>query len=195
MKKLLLASTLLLSVGAVEAAQSIRWDSATLSYISVDLSGNHLTGVGVEATKLVSKNIIVSANYGAVSDDITLLGSTVKVDLDTLSVGVGFRHPYSKNTDFFGIVSYEEMEFNASYQNNFDAESDNGYGLQAGVRTLINERIELSGSINYIDLDEESEVGFDLSTMYHVSERFSASFGYSKYDEVDAIFLSAILFF
>jgi opacity protein-like surface antigen len=195
MKKVVLASALLLSIGSIQAAESVRWDSASLSYQSVDLDGDKLTGFGVSGIKLIGKDFFVAGSYSSVSDDIDVFGSKVDLDLNKLSVGLGYRHAISNNTDLFGIVSYQDVEIEASFQGNSGDESENGYGLQAGIRSLVTENIELSGSLSYVDIADESETGFDVSAMYHFTEKFSAGVGYGKSDDVDSLSLSAILFF
>lgn len=195
MKKLVLASALLLSMGTIQAAESVRWDSASLSYQSVDIDGDKLTGFGISGTKLVSDNLFIVGSYASVSDDIDVFGSKVDVDFNTLSVGLGYRHAISTTTDFFGIVSYQNMEVEASFQGNFEDVSENGYGLEAGLRSLVTAQLELSGSISYVDIADESETGFNVSAMYHFTDQFSAGVGYSKSDDLDSLSLSAIIFF
>jgi len=195
MKKLVLASALLLSMGTIQAAESIRWDSASLSYQSVDLDGDKLTGFGIAGTKLVGDNVIIAGSYASVSDDIDVFGSKVDVDFNTLSIGLGYRHAISSTTDFFGIVSYQDMEFEASFQGNSEDDSENGYGLQAGLRSLVTAQLELSGSLSYVDIADESETGFNVSAMYHFTDQFSAGVGYGKSDDVDSLSLSATIFF
>ncbi len=195
MKKLVLASALLLSMGTIQAAESVRWDSASLSYQSVDLDGDKLTGFGISGTKLVSDNVFIAGSYASVSDDIDVFGSKVDVDFNTLSIGLGYRHAISTTTDFFGIVSYQDMEVEASFQGNSEDDSENGYGLQAGLRSLVTAQLELSGSLSYVDIADESETGFNVSAMYHFTDQFSAGVGYSKSDDVDSLSLSATIFF
>ena len=194
MKKVVLVSALLLSIGSIQAAESVRWDSASLSYQSVDIEGK-LTGFGVSGTKLIGEDFFIAGSYSSVSDDADFFGSKVELDFNTLSVGLGYRHAISNKTDLFGIVSYEDMEVKASFQGESDSESENGYGLQAGIRSLVTENIELSGSLSYVDIADESETGFDVSAIYHFTNQFSAGIGYGKSDEWDTLSLSAVLFF
>lgn len=195
MKKVVLTSILLLSVSSIQAAESVRWDSASLSYQSVDLDGDKLTGFGVSGTKLIGENIFIAGSYSSVSDDVEVFDSKLDFDFNTLSVGFGYRHEISGNTDFFGIVSYEDREVEVSFQGDSDDVSDNGYGLQAGIRSLVSEKIELSGSLSYIDIADESDTIFNVSAMYHFTNQFSVGAGYSKSDDADSLNLSAILFF
>ncbi len=88
MKKVVLVSALLLSIGSIQAAESVRWDSASLSYQSVDIEGK-LTGFGVSGTKLIGEDFFIAGSYSSVSDDDDFFGSKVELDLNTLSVGLG----------------------------------------------------------------------------------------------------------
>jgi opacity protein-like surface antigen len=195
MKKVVLVSALLLSMGSIQAAESVRWDSASLSYQSVDVEGDKLTGFGVSGTKLIGEDFFIAGSYSSLSDDVDLFGSKLELDFNTLSVGLGYRHAISNKTDLFGIVSYEDMEVKASFQGESDSESENGYSLQAGIRSLVTENIELSGSLSYVDITDGSETSFDVSAIYHFTNQFSAGIGYGKSDDLDTLSLSAVLFF
>jgi opacity protein-like surface antigen len=195
MKKVVLVSALLLSMGSIQAAESVRWDSASLSYQSVDVEGDKLTGFGVSGTKLIGKDFFIAGSYSSLSDDVDLYGSKLELDFNTLSVGLGYRHAISNKTDLFGIVSYEDMEVKASFQGESDSESENGYSLQAGIRSLVTENIELSGSLSYVDITDGSETAIDVSAIYHFTNQFSAGIGYGKSDDLDTLSLSAVLFF
>jgi len=195
MKRVVLASALLLSLGTAQAAESPRWDSASISYQSVDVDGDKLTGFAVSGSKLLGEDFFVIGSYGNASDDIEIYNSNVEVDFNTLSVGLGYRHSISQSTDFFGVVSYEDVEVEASYQGNSESVSDNGYGLRIGVRSMLSEKVELSGSIQYMDIADETETAFGISALYNFTEQFSAGVGYSKADDVDALSVSAVYFF
>lgn len=201
MKKVVLASALLLSIGFVQAAESVRWDSASLSYQSVDIDIFKLTGFGVSGTKLIGEDFFIAGSYSSVSgdndDDKSSSSAAVDLDLNTLSVGLGYRHAISSKIDLFGVFSYQNIE-NKMYiygrpfgQNG----SENGFVLQAGIRSLVSEHIELSGSLSYVDIADESDTGFNVSAMYHFTDQISAGLGYGKSDDANSLSLSAVLFF
>lgn len=195
MKKAVLVSALLLSVGAAQAAESPRWDRVSASYQSVDVDSETLTGFGVSGSKLIGEDFFVTASYASSSDDIDVFGTKVDVDFNTLSAGLGYRYAISNNSDVFGVVSYEDVELDASAQGVSDSASDNGYGLTAGIRSMVSDKIELTGSIQYIDIADESETAFSVSGLYNFTEQFSAGLGYTKADDVDTISVSATYFF
>ena len=191
MKQVVLASALLLSLGTAQAAESPRWNSASISYQSVDIDGDKLTGFAVSGSKLLGEDFFVVGSYGNASDDI----EGIEFDFNTLSVGLGYRYAISQNTDFFGVVSYEDVEVEVSYQGNSESVSDNGYGLRVGIRSMLSEKVELSGSLQYVDIADETETAFGISALYNFTEQFSAGVSYSKVDDVDTLSVSAIYFF
>jgi hypothetical protein len=195
MKKVVLVSALLLSLGTAQAEESPRWDSASISYQSVDIDGDKLTGFTISGSKLLGEDFFVVGSYGNASDDIEIYNSSVEVNFNTLSVGLGYRYSISKTTDFFGVVSYEDMEVEASYPGNSESESENGYGLKVGVRSMLSEKVELAGSLQYVDIADETETAFGVSALYNFTDQFSAGVGYSKADDVDTLSVSAVYFF
>ncbi len=195
MKKVVLASALLLSLGTAQAAESPRWDSASISYQSVDIDGDKLTGFAISGSKLLGEDFFIVGSYGNASDDIEIYNSSIEFDFNTLSVGLGYRYSISQTTDFFGVVSYEDVEVEASYQGNSGSESENGYGLTIGVRSMLSEKVELSGSLQYVDIADETETAFGVSALYNFTEQFSAGVGYSKADDADTLSVSAVYFF
>jgi hypothetical protein len=195
MKKLVLASALLLSISSAQAAESVRWDSASISYQSVDVTGTKLTGFGVSGTKLLGEDFFITGSYSSVSDELDTYGSKVDLDYSRLSAGVGYRHAIYNNTDVFGIVSYQDWELDTSSRYESQGASDNGYGLQVGIRSLVTENIELSGAVAYLDIGEEAETGINVSAMYHFTSQFSVGAGYEKIDKLDTLSLSAVFFF
>ncbi|GAB3003091.1 outer membrane beta-barrel protein [Psychrosphaera aestuarii] len=195
MKKLLLASALLLSMGSAHAADKVRWDSVSASYESLDLDGSKFTGFGVSGTKLLNENVFLTGSYSSVSDDVTVYGSTIDFELNSLSVGAGYRYALSNTTDFFGVVSYVDLSAEVSGFGTSGDGSESGFGLEGGVRSLLNEQFELMGSISYVDVADDSEVGFGVKGIYHFNEQFSASLGYQSGDDTDGISAAVIMFF
>jgi hypothetical protein len=59
MKKIVLTTALLLSLGSVKAPDSVRWDSVSLSYESADLDGATWLKVGLIIYVLINMRIIV----------------------------------------------------------------------------------------------------------------------------------------
>jgi opacity protein-like surface antigen len=124
-----------------------------------------------------------------------VFGDRVDFDFNTLSVGLDYRYAISQNSDFFGVFSYEDVEVEASYQGDSESVSDNGFGLTVGVRSMLSEKFELSGSIQYVDIADETETAFSVSALYNFTDQVSAGVGYSKADDEDTLSVSAVYFF
>ena len=195
MKKIVFVSTLLLSLGTAHAVESPRWDMASISYQSSDVDGEKLTGLSVLISKSLGENFFVVSRYGSFSGDMEVSNVSVDLYFTNLSVGLGSRYSIAKNTDFFGVLSYENVEIENSAPEYYLSDSNSGYGLQIGVRSMISEKVELNGSINYVDIEDESETGFGVSALYNFTGQFSAGVGYSQSGDVDSMSVSAVCFF
>ena len=181
----------LLSFGAAQAAESPRWDRASVTYQSVDLDGDKFTGFAIAGSKLLGEDFFVVASYGNAADE----DSGFEIDFNTLSLGLGYRYALSQSTDLFTAISYEDIEVEFSYRNSSESISENGYGAQIGVRSMVSEKIELSASIDYIKFADDTATGFSTSALYNFSDQFSAGVGYSKIEDEDTLSLSAVYFF
>jgi hypothetical protein len=195
MKKVVLTSALLLSLGSAQAAESPKWDSVSVSYQSVDLDSETFTGFGISASKLLGDNFFVTGAYNKASDDVQVFDASVDLDLSTTTLGLGYRLPLSENTDFFGVLSYEDMDAEASYQGSSENMGENGFGAKIGVRSMVSDKVELGASIQYVDITEDSDTVFAVSALYNFTKNFSAGIGYSKAEDMDTLSVSAYYFF
>lgn len=191
MKKLLLGSALLLAFSQVSANEGPKWDSLSIGYQNVDLSGIDVSGFTFSGSKLVNDNVFFFGNVSMNSDTV----GGIDFDLDTTTLGVGYRHGISDKTDFFGSLSYEKLEVEASGRGLSDSADGNGYGLTVGLRSMASDKVELLGSLGYIDIEDDSEAEFAVGAYYHFTDRFALGLNYSKIDELKTTGLSATLFF
>ncbi|MEW6999215.1 outer membrane beta-barrel protein [Colwelliaceae bacterium BS250] len=204
MKKLILGTVLLLPLGSIMAAESIRWDRVDVSYESVDRGRDKWTGFGLSATNLLGENVFIVGSYTSVSDDLDTLfkdgekdayNTTIDSDINTFSAGLGYRHSLFNTTDLFGVISYENKEYKLSIFNHSDSQSENGYGLKAGLRSLVTNKIELTGSVGYEKIFDSSETELKVSALYHFTDQFSIGLSYGKSDDVDSGTASVSWFF
>lgn len=198
MIKIVLASVFLLSVNSIHAAESIRWDSVSLSYQSADIEDFETTGYGIYGSKLISNDFFIEGNYSSVSGKyVDYYLAAVSSDFNTLVVGLGYRYDIFSKTDLFGVISYKNIEKELYLHDRpFGLNgSESGITLKAGIRSLASENIELRGSISYTDIADESDTGFNVSAMYHFTSLLSAGIGYGKSDDTNILSISTILFF
>lgn len=195
MKKSLIASTLLLAANCVFAGQSPNWDTLSVSYHSSELEDLNLKGFGLSGTKLISDDFFISGSYSSISDDITIWTSDINLEYDNLGLGLGFRQATSENTDFFAIASIHRLEYSVSSGGDSESTSDTGLGLQAGVRTMANEKVELSASLSHISVEDESEFGINVAAMFHLTPNFGLGFGFGKAEDTTNMNATASFFF
>ncbi len=190
MKHLLLLSVLALTVSNIANAESLRWDSGSLYFLSTDVEdGDSLSGLGIQGMKSLNKNFFVFGLYERTHDYYG--------DYKTASAGLGYRYYVTRNIAFWGAVSgiSLKLERGSPYSFNYRSEKNNGYGLQVGIRALATANIELSSSIQYIDIGDESQTGLGVSALYNFTKHLSTEVSLRKTDDSDTTALSFKYFF
>lgn len=170
---LLAAATLLSS--QVFAA-SPKWDLVELDYVKIDIDDSNIEpdGFAVKWSSLVTDNIFVTGSYSATRDKI----NNVDLDYDNWNLGVGYKYSLGKSTDWFGTLSYVDVE--AAANSRFAATSidDNGFEITTGLRSMLTEKFELAGEISYVDIGDADETTITAKAYYYVTDNFALSAGY-----------------
>ena len=189
MKMNKVALLLLSSVFATPAAfaETPHFNYVSGGYLNADLDGDDANGWTLDGSKLLGDNFFVSGQYKTVGDS----EDGLDVDLNWLSAGVGYRTAMSESTDFYGLVTYENIETEVSYSGSDFSDDENGYGLSAGVRSMLTDSIEIDGRLGYIDIADDSETAITLGARYYVNTNFSVGTSYTTIDDLDYISLTA----
>ncbi|MCQ8891150.1 porin family protein [Pseudoalteromonas carrageenovora] len=168
-------------------AESPNFNYVSAGYLNGDIDGDDADGWTLDGSTLLGENFFLSGQYQTVgnSDD------GLDVDLNWLSAGAGYRTAISASTDFYGLLTYENVEAEASYRGNSASEDENGYGLSIGVRSMLSDSIELDGRLGYIDIEDESETSITLGARYYMNKNFSIGANYTTIDELDLVSLTA----
>jgi len=195
MKKAVIAVALGCCAGIAQADQGPKWDGFSLSYQSVDFLDEKLTGFGLSGTKLINEDLFLAGSYSSISGDTRIFSQSIDIELNQLSLGLGFRTAISPETDFYGIVSYESIEAKAGYMGSSDSASENGYGLRAGIRSMVSESVELSAGLAHVSDGDESDNYFNVGAAYFFTDQFSLGLGYSSSSDIDTTSLSASIYF
>lgn len=177
MKKLVLATAILCAAGAVHAAESPEWNYVGVNYQDYDFDGLSLDGFGLTGSALLGENVFITGDYSQTS------GSGV--DIDWLSVGVGYKHAVSSKTDLYGALSYEDLGGDAS---------ETGYGLTAGIRSMVTSAVELGAALEHVDIDG-TETGASVSAKYYFSDKFSVGASLGSIGDIDTMSVGAFLHF
>ena len=187
MKRTILASIFgVLSLNAFAASPS--YDFVKAGYVQADIedAGDfEPTGFQIQGFKSLNENVYLTGRYGQLGEDV----SGVDIDLDYASAGVGYRYGLTQNTDFFGEVTYEYVNIDVELDS-ISGEDDNGYGITAGIRSMLSEQFELRGAIRYIDI-EDDETAFEIGADYFFTPQLSFGATYVIADDVDLLGVSA----
>ena len=191
----LITSTLFLILGSANAADKPNWNTAGLSLNLSDLETQELEGFGISGSKLMTNKVFITGSYNSVGTAVdTFVGTTltsVDIDLNMLSMGVGYRHAVAPTTDLFGVLSYENIEAEASLGSFSDSDDNGGIGITVGVKAAVTSAIELTASAGIVEIDDLSESRTKISGKYQINNKFSVGAGYESYSELDTLSLSA----
>lgn len=130
-----------------------------------DISGIEVDGDGyaIGGSIEVGENFHLFADYAATDFDFG-------VDFDQYSLGVGYHASITNNLDAVFEVSYVRAEAEVI---GFSVDDD-GYGASIGVRSMLGERFELGGSVNYVDLGSGSDdTSLDGTARYYLTPAFA----------------------
>ena len=94
------------------------------------------------------------------------------LDVDYAQLSLGYRYAVNSSSDVYVAVSYEDVTFELSGNDSKLKSSENGYGVQVGVRSIVTDNIELSGSLGMVSIDSESDTAYDLGANYFFNESF-----------------------
>lgn len=168
-------------------AESPNFNYVSAGYLDGDIDGDDADGWTFDGSTLLGENFFLSGQYQTVgnSDD------GVDVDFNWLSAGLGYRTAISASTDFYGLVTYENVEVEASYRGSSISDDENGYGLSVGIRSMVSDNIELDGRLGYIDIADESETSFTVGARYYFNNNFSLGANYTTLDGLDLVGLTA----
>ena len=167
MKKLL---GLVLVVFAFPAfAADINYNFVQAGYQQVDIDGasEDADGFALSGSFEVGENVFVSAGYGRLEwDDFGF-----DTEVDTISVGVGYHVPVSDTMDFYGSLSAIQVDASIAGLGSGD---DNGFGATIGLRSMVGDNVELTGSIGYADVgDFGDDTTVGVGALYNFTENFS----------------------
>ena len=185
-----LIGVLMLS-GAAAMADDISYSRIQATYQEVDLDAGG--GVDVDGDGFgVGGSIAFSDNwYGFVNYSTADLESVV--DLTILTIGGGWHTAISTNTDFYAELGFADGEIEVS---GFGSEDDSGYSVEVGIRTMMNENLELYGNIGQVDFDDFGDgTSIGAGLWYTVSGNLALGLGADFEDDVSTYGFGVRLYF
>lgn len=99
----------------------------------------------------------------------------------------------SNGADFFATLSYLRAEVSAS---GFGSAEEDGYGATVGVRSMLNDQVELHGSIGYSDLGDGADgTAFNVGALYSFTDSFALGLDIGLDEDVTQYGLGARFYF
>jgi hypothetical protein len=189
-----LSLVVVICLGDYAAAQEIRYSWMDMSFMGqdvgrqgslsplpgqvVDISASDGSGVRFRGSVGTWKNFYVMVDYG--STDINLSGLVTNAntgfeeviedefDYTTIRGGIGLRYPLRYDTDIFGELTYDSLDFDfGSFAGeNFDMDRQEAGGT-LGVRTMFGDHLQAYLHVRYTALgDADLTTGFfDTDTL------------------------------
>ncbi|MGB0834068.1 MAG: outer membrane beta-barrel protein [Psychrobium sp.] len=179
MKKLLISTALVFASTPLLATESPQWNTASISYQKTDADDADFRGFALDGTVLVNENVYLTGDASSTSDDVRGLD----IDYRRFSLGVGYQFAVNETTDFFTQLTYEDLSLKASRNNDYLEIDGNGYGVTAGLRSMYYDRVEMLGSVGFVEIENDEELEFTIGAKYHFNDQFSAGVEYNKLDE------------
>lgn len=180
-KALTLLTALFTSVSATLSfpalADTPDWRYVEGGYTKIDFDDDESfepDGFNVPSRYLLNSNIFLNGEYNRVEE-----GS---FDLDLLTLGAGYRMPINSTTDAYFTANFEQLDA--------DATDENGYSINAGLRSMVTEQIELNGEIGYYDVFD-GEATIKIGANYYVTPQWAFGASYKSVDDLDILQVNA----
>ncbi len=143
-----------------------------------DLAGASLDGYFAHVSIESNKNIRLMARWGDATGSVQ--GQSAK--RRDFEFGIGFHNQINRQLDATFDIKFLRSQSQALGTRTTDA----GYGIEGGLRGLLNDYIELNGSIEFRDL-VDTEIGLRLGGMVHFTRNIGLSAGYTYFGEQQSL--------
>jgi hypothetical protein len=153
------------------AKSGLDYNYAELSYdkhdFDVSRAPDNIDGDGftLSGSFKVADEWHVYASYGTANLDFG-------IDVDTWALGLGYSYSLKPNMDLYGRVLYIDQSADVGP---FSAH-DNGLGLQFRIRARVNDKVEVEGGVQYLDV-ASSDTSLQASVRYYFTRSFSGGVG------------------
>lgn len=184
----LLAPCLVLALPASAlAAAEPRYTYGELGYVNWDFDDIDEDGDGfrLDGSYALHQRVHLVAGY----EDVDLSDN---VDLSAWNIGIGANVPLRPGLDAVGRIRYLDFELDTPGRGDPD---EDGYQLEALVRTMLNEQLELNGGVRHTDVDDYDDTGLVLGAVYDVASNFALSAELQFGDDVTTLFIGGRLYF
>ena len=189
LRYLSIGALMLSSATAMAEGPSYSYIQASYQEVDIDVGGGFDVdgdGFGVAGSVAINDSWFVFAGYSSFDFESV-------VDLSEWSVGAGWHSAMSEKTDWFVTAAYVDAEIDAP---GFGSASDSGFGVSIGIRSMLNPKLELAGSVSYADLGDGADgtsVGGGL--WYTVTGNLALGVGFDAGDDTTSYGVGIRLYF
>lgn len=169
MQRILVAAALVsLTAPALADGPSYNYIEGSYERAEIDVSGGDVDGdgFGIAGSFEIGDQVHLFAGFRSFDFDFN-------VDLDELTVGLGWHPALTDTTDLVFELGYVSAEAEAF---GFDADED-GFRSSLGVRSMLSPQFELAGRLNYTDLGDGDDTSISGEGWYSLNEAFAIGGG------------------
>ena len=179
-----IASTIACSSFAEDSGFS--YTSIGLGYQTVEIVDEEFSGFGLSGSVALNETAFLIAGYSLIDsdDEYAADSGTDIIKITQYSAGIGLHAPISENVDI--VTSFLHASSELEFSN--ISEDGNGYLINLALRGKPTDTIEVSGSINYANIEDEDDTGYSIGARLFLQPKVSLDLGYSIAEDVDAFF-------
>lgn len=171
------ATALFAVAGAAAANESSggpTYTYAEVGYLNLDVDGGgSLDGLRIGGSIAINPEFHILADYLRVSDGPLMLDGT--------TLAAGFNMPLSGTTDFVARLGWVRAgaEFDMGAPLGTLSDSDDGWMVQAGLRSMVSSELELNAFVTHTDV-AGSDTAFSIGAVYSFTHAFGV-FGNAEF--------------
>jgi len=176
-----IAGALTLSTPAM--ATDVSYDFLEVRFVDSEIANIDGDGFALGGSYNFHENWLVTGSYTSQDFDFD-------VDLTAFELGVGYVWALDPQYDLFATGSYVDVEVDGTV----GSASDDGFRFVGGIRSRLNERIEVRAALNYLDIDD-SDTFVELAGDYYFTDQFAFGITVDVGGDTDEITLGGRYFF
>lgn len=189
LRYLSIGALMLSSAAAMAEGPSYSYIQAIYQEVDIDLGGGFDAdgdGFGVAGSVAINDSWFVFAGYASTEFESV-------IDLDQTTLGAGWHSAISEKTDWFATLAYIDLDISAP---GFGSAGDSGFGVNVGVRSMLNPNLELYGSLGYSDLGDGGDgTAVAAGLWYTVTGNLALGLGAEVGSDITSYGIGARLYF
>lgn len=164
-KKNLVLAAILSTVSVSAMAESPSFDYIQGGYVSWDFDGisGNFDGFQVSVKKTIHQDFYFTGDFQSISQS--------SIDTTIGTFGVGYKQNISDSTALFGQLEYASVSVDVG--GFFGSADSNGYQASAGIKGMVSPQVELTGAVEYLNLDVDNTTTFVGKAAYNINKEIA----------------------